>query len=37
MLYLIDAEARRLGRLVPGRKMVLLTEKYEAGKYVKKE
>jgi hypothetical protein len=37
MLYLIDADARRLGRLVVGRKMVLLTEKYEAGKYLKKE
>ncbi len=37
MLYLIDADARRLGRLVPGRKMVLLTDKYEAGKYLKKE
>ncbi len=37
MLYLIDADARRLGRLVSGRKMVLLTEKYEAAKYLMKE
>jgi hypothetical protein len=37
MLYLIDVDAHRLGRLVPGRKMVLLNEKYEAGKYLRKE
>jgi hypothetical protein len=37
MLYLIDADARRLGRLVPGRKMVLLTPKYEAAKYLQKD
>jgi hypothetical protein len=37
MLYLIDADARRLGRLTPGRKMVLLSAKYDAGKYLQKD